>query len=80
MWWVYKYWFVGNKLRIHFEEYKTKLIVFGTKHRLTQVSSLDIIRCKMHIKQYHTVTYRGCSLDENLSEESIALKFTNHNY
>ena len=29
----------------------------------------------MHIKQYHTVTYLGCSLDENLSESFSRLRF-----
>ena len=28
----------------------------------------------IQIKQYHTVTYLGCALDENLSGETMALK------
>ena len=36
-------WFVDNKLTIYFGEGKTKCILFGTKHRLNKVSSLDIV-------------------------------------
>ena len=70
-------WFVDNKLSIHFGEDKTKCILFGTKHRLNEVSSLDIKYGEIHIKQYHTVTYLGCLLDETLSGESMALKVIN---
>ena len=62
-------WFVDNKLSIHFEEDKKKCILFGTKHRHNKVSSLDIKYGEIHIKQYHTVTYLGCLLDENFSGE-----------
>ena len=70
-------WFVDNKLSIHFGEDKTKCILFGTKHRLNEVSSLDIKYGEIHIKQYHTVTYLGCLFDETLSGESMVLKVTN---
>ena len=70
-------WFVDNKLSIHFGEDKTKCILFGTKHRLYKVSSLEIKYGEIHIKQYHTVTYLGCLLDETLSGESMALKVIN---
>ena len=70
-------WFVDNKLSIHLGEDKTKCILFGTKHRLNKVSSLDIKYGEIHIKQYHTVTYLGCLLDETLSGESMALKVIN---
>ena len=56
---------------------KTKSILFGIKHKLTKVTSLDIRYGVIHIKQYYTVKYVGCSLDENLSGESMALKFIN---
>ena len=46
-------WFVDNKLAIYFGEDKTKCILFGTKHRLNKVSSLDIKYGAIHIKQYH---------------------------
>ena len=70
-------WFVDNKLSIHFGEDKTKCILFGTKHRLNKVNSLEIKYGEIHIKQYHTVTYLGCLLDETLSGESMALKVIN---
>ena len=66
-------WFVDNKLSIHFEEDKKKCILFGTKHRHNKVSSLDIKYGEIHIKQYHTVTYLGCLLDENFSGEPKAI-------
>ena len=58
-------------------EDKTKCILFGTKHRLNKVSSLDIKYGEIHIKQYHTVTYLGCVLDETQSVETMALKVIN---
>ena len=67
-------WFVDNKLSIHFGEDKTKCILFGTKQKLNKTGSLDIRYGTMQIKQYHTVTYLGCALDENLSGETMALK------
>ena len=70
-------WFVNNKLSVHFGENKTKCMLFGTKRRLNKVSSLDIIYGEIHMKQYHTVTYLGCLLDETLSAESMAFKVIN---
>ena len=70
-------WFVDNKLNIHLGEDKTKCILFGTKHILNKVSSLDIEYGEIHIKQYHTVTCLGCLLDETFSGESMALKVIN---
>ena len=70
-------WFVDNKLRIHFGENKTKCILFETKHRLNKVNSLEIKYGEIHIKQYHTVTYLGCLLDEISSGESMDLKIIN---
>ena len=49
-------WFVDNKLSIHFGEGKTNCILFGTKYRLYNVSSLDIRYGEILIKQYYTVT------------------------
>ena len=46
-------------------------------YRLNKVSSLDIKYGETHIKQYHTVKYLGCLLDETLFGESMALKVTN---
>ena len=70
-------WFVDNKLSIHLGEDKIKCILFGTKHRLNKVSSLDIKYGEIHIKLYHTVTYLGCLLDESLSGEAMTLKVIN---
>ena len=70
-------WFADNNLSIYLGEDKTKCILFGIKHRLDKVSSLSSKYGEIHIKQYHTVTYLGCLLDENLSGESVVLKVTN---
>ena len=67
-------WFVDNKLTTHFVEDKTGCIFFGTKKLLKQDNNLDIRYGTVHIKQYHTVTYLGCVLDENLSGEPMALQ------
>ena len=48
--------------------------MFGTKKRLKKDSNLDIRYGTVHIKQYHTVSYLGCVLHENLSEEPNALQ------
>ena len=57
---------------------KTKQNVYYlAKNRLNKVNSLDIEYGEIHIKQYHTVIYLGCSLDETLSGESMALKVVN---
>ena len=69
-------WFVHNKLSIHLGEGKTKYILFGTKCRLNKVSSLDIKYGEIHIKQYHTVTYLGCLLDETLSGDVFYIEKT----
>ena len=57
-------WVVGNRLSIHFGEDKIKCILFETNHRLNKISSLDIKYGEIHIKQCHTVTYLGCSLNK----------------
>ena len=70
-------WFVDNRLSIHFGEDKIKRILFPTNYRLNKVSRLDIKYGAIHIKQYLTVTHLVCSLDENLSGESMALTVIN---
>ena len=65
--------FVDNKLGIHFGEDKTKCLLFGTKKRLKKDKNLNISYGTVHINQYHTVSYLGCVLDENLSGEPMAL-------
>ena len=67
-------WFVNNKLSIQFGEDKTKCILFGAKQKLNKSGSLNIKHSTIQIKQYHTVTYLGCVIDENLSGETMALK------
>ena len=67
-------WFVENKQSIHFGEDKTKSILFGRKNKRTGSKKLDIRRGDIKIKQYTSVTYLGCILDENLSGESMATR------
>ena len=67
-------WFVDNKLSIHFGEGKTECILFGTKKRLKKDNNINIRYGTVHIKQYHTVSYLDCVLDENLSGEPMALQ------
>ena len=54
-----------------------KSVYYLAQNRLNKVSSLEIKYGELHIKQYHTVTYLGCLLDETLSGESMALKVIN---
>ena len=67
-------WFVDNKLSIHYGDDKTKCILFGPKQKLSKTGSLNIRHGTIQIKQYLTVTYLGCALDENLSGETMDLK------
>ena len=66
-------WFVDKKLSI-FGEDKTKSILFGRKNKHTGGKRLDIRRGDIKIKQYTSVTYLGCILDEDLSGESMATR------
>ena len=66
-------WFVDNKLSVHFGQDKTKSILFGTKHKLRNAKTLNIVYNGTEIKQYEKVKYLGCILDQNLSGESMAL-------
>ena len=65
-------WFLDNKLSVHFGEDKTKSILFGSKRKIKNASSLDIEYNNIKIKQYRKVTYLGCILDDTLSGESMA--------
>ena len=65
--------FVDNKLSIIFGQDKTKSILFGTKHKLRNAKSLNIVYNGIEIKQHAKVKYLGCILDESLSGESMAL-------
>ena len=66
-------WFVDNKLSIHFGQDKTESILFGTKHKLRSAKSLNIVYNDIENKQHAKVKYLGCTLDESLSGESMAL-------
>ena len=57
-----------------FGENKSKCMLFGTKHILNKVGSRDIRYGKICNKHYRTVTYFGCSVNESISGESMALK------
>ena len=70
-------WFVDNILSIHFEENKTKSILFSTKNRKTKIGTLDIQHGDVKIKQFSKATYLGCELDESLLGEAMALKIIN---
>ena len=67
-------WFLDNKLSIHFEEDKTKSILFGSKRKLRKVGKLNITYQCIDIKQNFQVTYLGCILDETMSGETMAYK------
>lgn len=59
------YWFVDNKLSIHFcEDKKTKHILFSREKSLQE---LKLTYDNNRIKQYHIVEYLGSCLDANLS-------------
>ena len=64
--------FVDNKLSIHFG----KSILFGTKHKLQNVKSSNIVYNDIEIKQHANVKYLRCILDESLSGKSMALNVT----
>ena len=66
-------WVVDNKLSVHFGLEKTKSILFGTKHKLRNARTLNIVCNGTAIKQYEKVKYLGCILDQSLSGESMAL-------
>ena len=54
-------------------QYKTKSILFGTKHKLRNAKALNVVHNGKEITQYENVKYLGCILDQNLSGESMAL-------
>ena len=59
-------WFVVNKLRIHFGEDKSVLIVFASKRRSNHVCQLNIRYNHINIKQHSQVIYLWCVLDEKM--------------
>ena len=64
-------WFIDNKLSIHFEEDKTKSILFLKTIHLKEI---NISFANHPIKQHETVEYLGCQLDSKLSGEAMASK------
>ena len=60
-------WFVGDKLSVHYDQDKTKSILFGTKRKLRNAKVLNIVYIGTEIKQYVKVKYLGCILDDSLS-------------
>ena len=67
-------WFVDNKLSIHFGEDKTKSILFSPKNLRKRAEPIVIKRHDVTLKQFSTVEYLGCLLDETLSGQEMALK------
>ena len=67
-------WFIDNKLSIHFGEDKTKCILFASKQKMKRASKLEISFNNIEIKQYSSLTYLGCILDNTLSGEAMATK------
>ena len=67
-------WFVDNKLSIHFGEDKTKCILFASKQKMKRAGKLEISFNNIEIKQYSSLTYLGCILDNTLSGEAMAIK------
>ena len=64
-------WFVDNKLSIHFGQDKEKSKLFGTKHKLRNSESLNIIYNGIEIKQHVKVKCLGYILDEILSSKFV---------
>ena len=71
------YWFVDNKLSIHFGEDKAKSILFASKQRARNICQLNTKYKEINIKRHLEVTYLGCMLDKMMSGEPMALKVTN---
>ena len=67
-------WFIDNKLSIHFGEDKTKCILFASKQKMKRAGKLEMSFNNIEIKQYSSLTYLGCVLDNTLSGEAMATK------
>ena len=64
-------WFIDNKLPIHFEEDKTKSILFSKTKGWRKI---DVSFADYFIKKHKTVEYLSCQLDSKLSWEAMASK------
>ena len=67
-------WFIDNKLSIHFGEDKTKCILLASKQEMKRSGKLEISFNNIEIKQYSSLTYLGCILDNTLSGKAMATK------
>ena len=70
-------WFVNNKLRIHFGDYKSKSILFATKFKIKKVRRVNLKYGDIQIKQHSKVKYLGCMLAVTMSRETMALSVIN---
>ena len=66
--------FIDNKLSIHMGEDKTKVILFASKYKSNDNNILDISYKGNKVKQYSSVSYLGCILDESMSGDMMALQ------
>ena len=66
---------MDNKLSIHFDEDKTKSILFVSIFKRKNIKRLHIKYGDIQIKQHSKVKYLGCLLDKTMSGEAIALNF-----
>lgn len=70
-------WFVDNRLSIHFGNDKTKSILFASRNKIKKIGKLNITYKDINIEQHSTVTYLGCTLEETLSGEQMAVNIMN---
>ena len=68
---------MDSKLNIHFDEDKTKSIVFTSKFKTINTKKLNIKYGDIQIKENSKVKYLGCLLDETMSGEAMALNVLN---
>ena len=67
-------WLIDNKLSLHLG--KTEAILFGTRYKLNNVNSFEVICNNEVIQNVKNVKYLGLQLDEELSGESIVKEIT----
>ena len=67
------YWFVDNKLSIHFGEDKTKSILFASRRKIKTIKKLNIKYQDSEIKRNSQVTSLGCAMDETMTGEPTTL-------
>ena len=61
-------WFVDNKLSIHFDEDRTKSILFASELKRKNIKKLHIKYADIQIKQHSKDKYLGCLLDETVEK------------